>query len=153
MIGSNIRPKSSMLATFLWLGISLVALTVAGAVASSGRGAGAFLALSLFTIFGRGGGAATVAGAVAVAIVFASALAFSGGVGSAIAAVVGSAVAVAGARATEEFSTLSVKTGRQGTFLSLFLPSMSVAAFVGVFFLASLTTWFVTGPLLLILAC
>jgi hypothetical protein len=128
------------LATPLWVGAF-----VAVAVALAGGGVAAF---SAFTVaFGVVvGGAAGVAFAVAFAVAATVTDAAAGFVASAVAA----AAALAVVSAVASISDWSIKTDRQGAFLSLYLLATTLAAFACVWLLSSSRNWPIGGAILLI---
>ena len=93
-------------------------------------------------------GAVTGAGAVAVAVTFAVAVAVAGAVAFAGAAGVAVAFVVV---VVGLLNVIAVRHQRRGVFLGAFLLTMLLACLVAPYWLSSLKTWDVSGPLLLYL--
>jgi hypothetical protein len=149
------QKSDKRVAPLLWIAAGCVVLflalalprALASASPDSGIGAAAFMGPVAVAGTGQVAGAVAVAGAVTIPLAFVLADA-AGNV--AVAAAVAMAVFSGGLFAASFISQLSVVTGRQGAFLSLFLPLMTVAAFVGAFLFAPWKSWEVTGPALLV---
>jgi hypothetical protein len=122
-----------LLATLRWLG-PVVALTVPVAVV--------VVVVVVVVVAVAVARAGAVAGAVAAAV--SAAGADAGAVASAF------GVGFAASLAVAAISAWSIKSDRQGAFLSLFFLAATLAAFAGVWFLSSSHDWPIVGAILLI---
>jgi hypothetical protein len=144
----RLNKPSDTLGVF-WVPAFLVSLFVAMAMAPA-LVLPTAIALAYVVAITGFAGVVGVTAAVALAVANANANAFKSSLGAGGVAIALDLGATAVLFAVAWISKRSVIDGHQGTFLSLFFPSATGAAFVGACFLASWESWRITGPFLLI---
>ena len=124
--------------TFLWIAFAgaVVAADAAVAFAGTFAGVGAFIGVIFVAVVFGFAAIFASAGAIAVAVTNAVAVTDAGAVAVAVAGGFAFVLAVYAAVAT--ISERSIQKGRQGVFLSLFVPTLLLANFAGAYVLSTI---------------